>query len=109
MSGDLPDTDPQRTGVEPRQPQAGSEAAQLTAHLVSTFVARVREVLADEEPANTILLRGFEKYHPLPSLSNRFKLDGVCIADYPMYRGVSRLLGMKVLAPPGVLKSVFKP
>lgn len=108
LSGDLPDTDPQSTGVAPKQPQAGSEAAQLTAHIVSTFVNRVREVLADEEPANAILLRGFEQYHPLPSLRDRFKLNGICIADYPMYRGVSRLLGMKVLPPPGGMEKRFQ-
>ncbi|WP_036481556.1 2,3-bisphosphoglycerate-independent phosphoglycerate mutase [Myxosarcina sp. GI1] len=108
LSGDLPDTDPQQTGIAPHEPQPNSEAARLTAHLVSTFIDRVREVLADEQSANGILLRGFEQYHPLPGLGDRFKLDGVCIADYPMYRGVSRLLGMKILPHPGGVEERFQ-
>ncbi len=108
LGGDLPDTDPQSTGVEPNQPQANSEASAKTAKLVSSFIEQVREILADESSANMVLLRGFEQYHPLPSLYDRFKLRGVCIADYPMYRGVSRLLGMKVLSRPGGMKNRFK-
>lgn len=108
LSGDLTDTDPQNTGVAPQAAKAKSEAAQLTAHIVNTFIERVREVLAEEEPANGILLRGFEQYHPLPSLRDRFKLEGVCLADYPMYRGVSRLLGMKVLPTPGGIEKRFQ-
>lgn len=108
LGGDLPDTDPQRTGVAPNSPQAKSEGSQKTAELVSSFIEQVQEVLQDETSANMVLLRGFEQYHPLPSLRNRFKLEGVCIADYPMYRGVSRLLGMKVLPHPGGMEQRFK-
>jgi 2,3-bisphosphoglycerate-independent phosphoglycerate mutase len=32
-------------------------------------------------------------------LHELFKLKGVCIADYPMYQGLSRLLGMEVIPP----------
>ena len=108
LGGDLPDTDPQRTGVAPNQPQANSEASAKTAKLVTSFIEQVQEILADESPANMVLLRGFEQYHPLPSLRDRFKLKGVCIADYPMYRGVSRLLGMKVLPHPGGMEKRFQ-
>ncbi|GAB4533284.1 MAG: 2,3-bisphosphoglycerate-independent phosphoglycerate mutase [Pleurocapsa sp.] len=108
LGGNLPDTDPQRTGVAPHPPVANSEDSKTTAKLVSSFIEQVNEILQDELPANTILLRGFEKYHPLPSLSDRFKLRGVCIADYPMYRGVSRLLGMDVPPPPGGMAKRFE-
>lgn len=108
LGGNLPDTDPQRTGVAPIPPQANSKDSKETARLVNSFIEQVTEVLQDETPANMILLRGFEKYHPLPSLGDRFKLKGVCIADYPMYRGVSRLLGMKVLPRPEGMKQRFQ-
>ena len=104
LGGELNDTDPQRTGIKPYQAKAASDASEKTAHLVNDFIAQVRNVLADESPANMVLLRGFEQYQPLPSLEDRFKLRGVCIADYPMYRGVSRLLGMEVLPRPGGIK-----
>jgi 2,3-bisphosphoglycerate-independent phosphoglycerate mutase len=108
LGGDLADTDPQRTGVAPHQPKAKSEASEKTAKLVNFFIEQVKQILADESPANMVLLRGFEQYHPLPSLRDRFKLKGVCIADYPMYRGVSRLLGMEVLPPPGGMEKRFQ-
>lgn len=108
LGGDLPDTDPQRTGIDPKPPQANSEGSEETARLVNSFIEQVKEILADEAPANMVLLRGFEQYHPLPSLRDRFKLKGICIADYPMYRGVSRLLGMDVLPRPGGMEQRFK-
>ena len=106
--GDLPDTDPQRTGVAPHQAQAKSEASAKTAKIVNSFIEQVKQILADESPANMVLLRGFEEYHPLPSLSDRFKLKGICIADYPMYRGVSRLLGLEVLPKPRGIEKRFQ-
>lgn len=108
LGGELKDTDPQKTGVPPNQPEATTEDCQGTAKLVRSLLNQVKEVLADEEPANMILLRGFEQYHPLPSLEERFKIRSVCIADYPMYRGVSRLLGMKVLPRPGGIEKRFE-
>lgn len=108
LSGHLQDTDPQTTGVAPLDPEPRSEQAQHTGQVVQSFVQQARDVLADEQPANMLLLRGFEQYAPIPSLNDRFKLKGVCIADYPMYRGISRLLGMDILPPPGGLEARFE-
>ncbi|MGJ3248413.1 MAG: 2,3-bisphosphoglycerate-independent phosphoglycerate mutase [Elainellaceae cyanobacterium] len=103
----LNDTDPQTTGVAPRDPIAETKEAQKTVDLVTSFVEQVKDVLADEDPANMVLMRGFERYQPLPSLRDRFGLRGVCIADYPMYRGVSRLIGMDVAPRPGGMEKRF--
>ena len=46
-----------------------------------------------------VLARGFATYHRYPSMQERFGLAPVCIARYPMYRGVSRLLGMDIALP----------
>jgi 2,3-bisphosphoglycerate-independent phosphoglycerate mutase len=94
LSGDLADTDPQETGVPPLSPRATSPAGERTAAIVKEFVEQVRKILADEHPANMILLRGFDQYERYPSITERFKLRGLSIADYPMYRGVTRLIGM---------------
>ncbi|MFQ5342039.1 MAG: 2,3-bisphosphoglycerate-independent phosphoglycerate mutase [Anaerolineae bacterium] len=96
LSGDLADTDPQETGVPPLTPRATSPAGERTAAIVREFVEQVREALADEHPANMILLRGFDRYEAYPSISERFKLRGLSIADYPMYRGVTKLIGMNL-------------
>lgn len=107
LSGKVQDTDPQSTGVSPQEPKPKIKAAERTASLIQSFLRQATEVLADEHPANGILLRGFERYEPLPSLKERFCLNGVCVADYPMYRGVSRLIGMDVLPHPGGLDERF--
>lgn len=108
LDGDITDTDPQNTGVSPQEPKARSEASEQTATLIQSFLRQVKDVLSDEEPANGILLRGFERYESLPSLQERFGLRGVCIADYPMYRGVSRLIGMDVIPRLGGIKERFQ-
>ncbi len=108
LSDALLDTDPQRTGEPPHPVRATSPEAEPTARAVEEFLARARRVLADEPRANMLLLRGFGKYHPFPTLQERFKLRGVAIADYPMYRGVSRLVGMEAVPPPGGLVERFE-
>lgn len=94
LSGDVADTDPQETGVPPLEPGATSSEGARTAAIVKEFVNQVREILVDEYPANMILLRGFDRYESYPSITERFKLRGLSIADYPMYRGVTKLIGM---------------
>lgn len=107
MSGDLADTDPQETGVPPLTPQATSPAGERTAAIVGEFVKQVREILAGEHPANMILLRGFDQYEAYPSITDRFKLRGISIADYPMYRGVTKLIGMNLHPVVGDMASRF--
>jgi 2,3-bisphosphoglycerate-independent phosphoglycerate mutase len=41
-----------------------------------------------------MLFRGFAKYRHYPSILERYGLRGLAIANYPMYRGLARLLGM---------------
>lgn len=96
LSGSVADTDPQETGVPPLEPRATRPEAEHTAAVVKDFVDQVREILTDEHPANMILLRGFDRYEPYPSITERFKLRGLSIAGYPMYRGVTKLIGMDV-------------
>ena len=92
----LNDTDPQRTGVRVREAVAGDEHSERTAELIRRFVDIARDALAGEGDANGVLLRGIDRLRPVPSLQDRYGLTGLCLADYPMYRGVSRLLGMDV-------------
>ena len=99
LSADLTDTDPQETGVPPNRLEGTSADGNETAVVVRKVLARARETLAGEEPANGVLARGFATYHRYPSMQERFGLTPVCIARYPMYRGVSRLLGMDIAAP----------
>ena len=97
LSGALADTDPQQLGVSPRSVQPLSPESQGTAKIVEEFIAQTRKYLVDQRPANMILMRGFDRYEPLPSLENLYGLRSAAIALYPMYKGVARLVGMEVI------------
>ena len=97
LSDEVSDSDPQVVGVEPLEMKPLLPEAARTAELANAFVARAREVLADEAPANAVLLRGFAKPPELPSLQDLYKLDAAAIAVYPMYRGLASLAGMALL------------
>jgi len=94
--GDLIDTDPQKIGVVPFEIKATSPRSEKTANIVSDFISQAKTILTNEKPANMILLRGFDKYIPLKSINKRYGLKAFAIAEYPMYKGISRLLGMGV-------------
>jgi 2,3-bisphosphoglycerate-independent phosphoglycerate mutase len=64
---------------------------------VNGYINKVTEVLKRFYPANTILLRGFSKIPEIPTMADRYKLRPAAIATYPMYRGLARLVGMKIL------------
>jgi 2,3-bisphosphoglycerate-independent phosphoglycerate mutase len=68
----------------------------------------VKEVLKNESPANFILARGFAKHEPLPTMEERYGLKCAAIAQYPMYRGLARLVGMNVLPVPETYQAMHK-
>ena len=56
----LNDNAPQREGLELLPVVAGDTASERSAELVATFLSAAREILADEEVATGMLLRGFQ-------------------------------------------------
>ncbi|HEY8469868.1 MAG TPA: 2,3-bisphosphoglycerate-independent phosphoglycerate mutase [Longimicrobiales bacterium] len=100
LSAALSDTDPQQTGVPPLHVRPLAEGAERTARIVQDVLDAAVRALADEPRANGLLVRGFAAYERYPSLADRFKLRGLAIARYPMYRGIARLLGMDVAPVP---------
>jgi 2,3-bisphosphoglycerate-independent phosphoglycerate mutase len=101
------DSDPQQTGVAPLPVAALQPAAKKMARIADQFVARARAALAEHHPANMILLRGFSQHPRLPSMSQVYKLNPAAIASYPMYRGLARLVGMKVLETGTAIEEEF--
>jgi 2,3-bisphosphoglycerate-independent phosphoglycerate mutase len=97
LCGDLHDTDPQATGVPPLEPVASKPASERTAEVVKEFVAQARKLLADERKANGVTLRGFSTKPALPSYEEVYGLRAAAIAVYPMYKGLARLVGMKIV------------
>ncbi len=98
LSGGLADTDPQATGHAPLDPKPLTPEAERTAELVKKWIEKAAEKLADAHPANMALLRGFSQRPEWPLFPEVFGVRSAAIAGYPMYRGVTRLIGMDVLA-----------
>lgn len=94
LSPHIKDTDPQDIGVPPLPPIPMGSEATATATVVEAFLDHVRSTLKGEV-ANFLLLRGFDTHRPLPQFADRYLLKGRGIASYPMYLGLSRLVGME--------------
>ncbi len=92
----IADTDPQKTGVPPLPAQAHEPGSQKTANNFNRWIELAQEVLREEPKANALTLRGFSKDPKLPQFPEIYGLRAACVAVYPMYRGVSRLVGMHV-------------
>ncbi len=97
----LCDSDPQKTGlppvaVKPTVSPAPAEA-ERAARLANMFIERAAEALSDEPRANFVLLRGFDLYQPLPDFCKLYRWRAIAVASYPMYKGVARIAGMRVI------------
>jgi 2,3-bisphosphoglycerate-independent phosphoglycerate mutase len=108
LRGEIQDTDPEREGAPPLEAKALIPEAKETAARVQNILSQVKKILADEPKANMVLLRGFAKHTRYPSMKERYGLNSLAIAAYPMYRGISRLVGMTVLPHVSKLEEEFQ-
>ncbi len=99
LDGHVSDTDPQAVGKKAHVPEALKPEAEKTAELVREFVRQGNEILKNEAPANSFVLRGFAGMPKWPKFNEVWGLNSVAIAMYPMYRGVAKVVGMTVLHP----------
>ena len=97
MNPSIADTDPQETGLAPFPATATDPAAQPTADLFNQWITKATEAISDHPKANGFTLRGFATDPGLQPYSEAYGLRAACVAVYPMYRGVSYLVGMDVL------------
>jgi len=97
LSDRLSDADPQKEG-KPRVPASPlAPGADRAAAIVNGYMDAVTDLLKDEPVANTILVRGFSKFPSIPSMAEIYRIRPAAIANYPMYKGLARLLGMTVI------------
>ena len=108
LEDELSDSDPQVTGVPPEAVRALDPKSEGGAEAANRFIEQAHKILAGEEKANGVLLRGLARYRPLPTFDERYGLKAVALALYPMYRGLARLVGMDVLDVKGKNSSVFE-
>ena len=93
----ITETDPQAVGVAPLEAEPLSTDSKLSATVVKSFVAAAKKTLAHRDTANMVLLRGFSQLPRFPDFGATYRLNPAAIAAYPMYRGLAKLVGMKVL------------
>ena len=98
LSDQLSETDPQRTGAAPLPVSPLAPEASKAADAANQFVAHAREVLSNRDIANMVLLRGFSRLPTFPFMGEAYRLNPAAIAAYPMYRGLARVVGMKVIS-----------
>jgi 2,3-bisphosphoglycerate-independent phosphoglycerate mutase len=93
------ETDPLSTGFPPVFPKALSNAGETTSRHLHTILNQISEILKEETVANMVLLRGYAVYQKIESMQERFGLNPVAVTEYPMYRGLAKLVGMRTTQP----------
>jgi 2,3-bisphosphoglycerate-independent phosphoglycerate mutase len=103
------DADPQKEGAPMLWASASAAipGAQRMADIANKFIVRVQEVLKNDKPANSCLLRGFSSAPNIPHLGELYGIKSVAIASYPMYRGLASLVGMEVEEAGSTLEDLF--
>lgn len=97
LRAEIADTDPQETGRAPLPVTPNDPAARPTAELFQQWVDKAQRALAGQPKANGVTLRGFATDPRLPAYREVYGLRAACVAVYPMYKGVARLVGMDVI------------
>lgn len=95
-SDSIMDTDPQKEGHEPLPVRAQSPEAEKVARIIEKLLNKMITFLRDQEKANYVLLRGISMVPDIPDFGSTYGLRPLCIATYPMYRGLARLIGMDI-------------
>jgi 2,3-bisphosphoglycerate-independent phosphoglycerate mutase len=108
LGGKINDTDTQKTGIPSLVAQGEDAASQKTAKYVNEFLTKAKEVLKNDKPANFLLARGFAKHEPLLTMAEKYGIRCAAIAQYPMYRGLARLVGMDVLPRPETYQAMYQ-
>ena len=97
LSPSVQETDPQAVGVPPLEPVPLTPSAQHTSAVLRLVTEAVQDRIGGESPANFVLMRGYAGLPELESLDSLYGLRAVCLATYPMYKGLARVAGMAVV------------
>jgi 2,3-bisphosphoglycerate-independent phosphoglycerate mutase len=108
LADGLSDADPQKEGKPPVPVHPTRPDSKKAAEAVNAFVADVTALLKDEAKANTVLMRGFSKFPVIPTMQQLFKVKPAAIANYPMYKGLAKLVGMDVQSVGSETEDLFR-
>ena len=110
IEGPLTDADPNREGfaiptVKPRDTKNAKQ--KKMAKLIADFYKTALPIIAKEKPANGFLMRGIAHQPDIPLFEERYELRAAALAVYPMYKGLSQLVGMKKIEGPQTIAEQF--
>jgi 2,3-bisphosphoglycerate-independent phosphoglycerate mutase len=100
----IKDTDPQKEGKPPVDVIPETPQAERVARIVKKLISNISDIIKNEPRANYILLRGFSQVPDIPHFGEVYGLKALCIAVYPMYRGLARLIEMDAPSVQGDIK-----
>jgi 2,3-bisphosphoglycerate-independent phosphoglycerate mutase len=103
-SASIKDTDPQKEGKRPVSVTSETPQAEKVAKVVEKLISSILDIIKNEPTANFILLRGFSQVPHMPKFDEVYGLKALCIAVYPMYRGLASLIGMNAPALKGDIR-----
>jgi 2,3-bisphosphoglycerate-independent phosphoglycerate mutase len=92
--------------VKPRDPKSAKQ--KKMAKLIAAFYKQALPILAKEKPANGFLMRGIAHQPEIPSFEARYLLKPAALAVYPMYKGLSQLVGMVKIEGPQTIAEQFE-
>ncbi len=110
LSERITDPDPHKVGIKVKKafPQNKSREAKYTSQILNKFLEKAYQTLKNHPsnkkreksrklPANYLLVRGAGKPRKIPSFYQRYKLKACCIAGGTLYKGIAKILGMKLI------------
>jgi len=111
LEGPLTDTDPNREGLpiaEAKPVDSQNAGQKKVAKLIADFYKLALPLLAGEKTANGFLMRGVAHQPDIPTFEQRYGLKAAAIAVYPMYKGLSQLVGMEKIEGPETIAQQFE-
>lgn len=114
LSSEITDGDPHKIGVKAIKIQAKDKSleAKFTAEILNKFLEKTHQILIKHPlnkkrvqqgllPANYLLVRGAGMLKKVPSFKQMYNLNAACIAGGALYKGIGKILGMKLIRVPG--------
>ncbi len=98
----ISDTDPQEVGVSPLKPRNLNKKSLNLSKIIQMLINKISKTLIKEKKANYALLRGFSTYPEIPTFNELYNLNACSITTYPMYKGISSLVGMTPISSVGI-------
>lgn len=111
LEGPLTDADPNREGLAipgVKPTNAKSAKQKKAAKLIADFYKAALPVLKGRQPANGFLMRGIAHQPAIPTFDERYGMRAAALAVYPMYKGLSQLVGMTKIEGPETIAEQFE-